>query len=146
MKQDVWVVVANSTQARIFKADTVHHLTELETLIHPGSRMHSSELTSDRPGRSFESTHSGTRHAMEPKTDPQQHEFDEFAKHLSKHLNLACGNGKCGKLYLAASPAFLGLLRQHLNEKTIHLVANQLDKDITQLSPKEITKHFDITI
>ncbi len=146
MKQDVWVVVANSTQARIFKADTIHHLTELETLIHPGSRLHSSELTSDRPGRSFESSHTGTRHAMEPKTDPQQHEFDEFAKHLSKHLDLACVNGQYRKLYLAASPAFLGLLRQHLNAKTIHLVANQLDKDITQLSANEITKHFDITL
>lgn len=146
MKHDVWVVVANSTQARIFKANTVNHLTELETLIHPGSRLHSSDLTSDRPGRSFESTHSGTRHAMEPKTNPQQLEFEEFAKHLSKHLNSACVNGQCGKLYLAASPAFLGLLRQHLSANTTHLVANQLDKDITQLSPKEITKHFDIII
>jgi protein required for attachment to host cells len=146
MKNDVWVVVANSTLARIFKAETVSHLKELETLIHPASRQHSGDIISDRPGRTFESMHNGSRHAMEPKTNPQQLEFEEFAKHLSKHLDLACSDGLYKKLYLAANPAFLGLLRQYLNSKTLHIIATQIDKDITQLTPNEITKHFDIII
>lgn len=146
MKNDVWVVVANSTVARIFKAETVHQLKELETLIHPESRQTSGELTSDRPGRTFESAHTGTRHAMEPKHNPQEIEFNIFAKHLSKHLDSACLNGRYKKLYLAANPAFLGLLRQHLNAKTMRLIETQVDKDITQLTPNEITKHFNIII
>jgi protein required for attachment to host cells len=146
MKNDVWVVVANSTIARIFKAETISHLKELETLVHPASRQHSSDLTSDRPGRTFESIHNGTRHAMEPKTNPQQLEFDEFAKHLSKHLDTNALDGSYKKLYLAANPTFLGLLRQHLHDNTLHLIATQIDKDFTQLTPNEITKHFDITI
>jgi len=146
MKTDIWVVVANSAVARIFKLENLHSLKELETLIHPGSRQHARDLTSDKPGRTFDSTHSGTRHAMEPKTNPQQVEFDEFAKQLSKHLNLACVNGPCKKIYLAANPAFLGLLRQHLNDQTMHLIAEQVDKDITQLTPSEITKHFNIAL
>lgn len=146
MKNDVWVVVANSTVARIFKAETVNRLKELETLIHPESRQLTSELVSDKQGRTFESTHSGTRSAMEPKHNPQAIEFDIFAKHLSEHLDSACENGLYKKLYLAANPAFLGLLRQHLNAKTMKAIASQIDKDITQLGPNEISKHFNITI
>ncbi len=146
MKKDVWIVVANSTLARIFKAETIHELKELETLIHPASRQHASDLTSDRPGRTFESMHTGTRHAMEPKTNPQQVEFEIFAKDLSKHLDTSFANGEYKKLYLAANPAFLGLLRQHLSPKTTLSIVNQLDKDLTQMGPQEISKHFNITI
>jgi len=146
MKNDVWIVVANSTLARIYKAETTHQLKELETLIHPGSRQQSREIISDRPGRTFDSTHSGTRHAMEPKTNPQQLEFEEFARILSKHLDSACSEGHYKKLYLAANPSFLGLLRKFLNPNTTHTIATQIDKDITQLTPKEISNHFDITI
>lgn len=146
MKNDVWIVVANSTLARIYKAETTHQLKELETLIHPGSRQQSRDIISDRPGRTFESTHSGTRHAMEPKNNPQQLEFEEFAKILSKHLDSACSEGHYKKLYLAANPSFLGLLRKYLNPNTTHTIATQLDKDITQLTPKEISNHFDIII
>ena len=146
MKNDVWIVVANSTLARIYKAETTHQLKELETLIHPSSRQQSRDIISDRPGRAFESNHSGTRHAMEPKTNPQQLEFEEFAKILSKHLDSACSEGHYKRLYLAANPSFLGLLRKYLNSNTIHTIATQIDKDITQLTPKEISNHFDIII
>lgn len=146
MKNDVWIVVANSTLARIYKAETTHQLKELETLIHPSSRQQSRDIISDRPGRAFESNHSGSRHAMEPKTNPQQLEFEEFAKILSKHLDTACSEGHFKKLYLAANPSFLGLLRKYLNSNTTHTINTQLDKDITQLTPREISNHFDIII
>lgn len=142
----VWVVVANSTLARIFKAETIQHLKELETLIHPASRQHPRDLVSDKPGRTFESIQNGTRHAMEPKTNPQQIEFEEFAKFLSKHLDAACNDGLCTKIYLAANPLFLGLLRQHLKPKTIQIIADQVDKDFTHMTPDEIPKHFDLII
>lgn len=146
MKNDVWVVVANSAHARIYKAEAVHQLKELETFIHPSSRQQAHDLVSDRQGRTFESSHSGVRHAMEPKTDPQQLEFEEFAKALSKHLDSACSNGQFKKIYLAASPSFLGLLRKFLHQNTLNLIDTQVDKDITQLTPKEISNYFDIII
>lgn len=146
MKSDVLVIVANSTIARIFRAETIHHLVEVETLIHPGSRQHARDLVSDRPGRAFESSHTGTRHALEPKTDPQQVEFEEFAKNLSKYLDHACQNGSCKKIYLAANPQFLGLLRPHLTAKASQLIVNQLDKDITQIPTVEIPKYFDLIL
>ncbi|HRD56186.1 MAG TPA: host attachment protein [Parachlamydiaceae bacterium] len=145
-KNDVWVVVANSTLARIFKAETIHRLKELETLIHPASRQHAKDLVSDKPGRTFESIQNGTRHAMEPKTNPQQVEFEEFAKFLSKYLDTACNDGLYKKLYLAANPLFLGLLRQHLKPKTMQLIKTQIDKDFTHMTPNELPKHFDLIL
>lgn len=146
MKNDVWVVVANSTLAKIFKAETVKQLKEIETLIHPASRQHARDLTSDLPGRTFESTRTGTRHAMEPKTNPKQVEYEIFAKEVSHYLNQGFANGQYKKVYLAASPSFLGLLRQHLDTKTSQAIVNELDKDLTELETSQITKHFDITI
>lgn len=136
-----WILVANSTIARIFEVEKNNKLIELELLTHPESRLHGRELTSDRPGRGFESAVIG-RHAKEPTTPPKKVEFGIFAKHLSDHLETAHKEGKFGKLYLAASPQFLGLLRQEIGSNTAQTIAGEIDKDMTQMEPSEIRKHF----
>lgn len=145
MKKDSWLVVANSSIARIFKFEKRHELKELKMIEHPESRLHNLDLVSDKPGRDFES--SGTRrHALEPKTMPKKLEFATFAKQIAEFLENAHREGAFDTLYIAASPSLLGLLRQSLDPNTAKTVKGEVDKDMTQMKPHEIPPHLPFLI
>lgn len=125
-----WVVVAESSHARIFHCNKAGDALEEETaLVHPESRLHAQDIHSDLPGRTFDSGGEG-RHAMSPDTDPKRHEAEVFARELIAHIESARTHGKFKELILAASPAFLGLLRERmssaLRQKVIHTVSKNL--------------------
>lgn len=137
MKKENWLLVANSSLARIYKLDKNHQLTELKVLEHPESRLHNIDLVEDKPGRDFES--SGTRrHALEQKTSPKKQEFTIFARLLADYLENARNQGAFDALYIAASPSLLGLLRQSMHANTAKLIKGEVDKDMTLLKPHEI--------
>lgn len=136
-----WIVVANSTNARILEAANNNELKEVETLSHPEGRLRNTELVSDRPGRAFQSV-GPTRHAEEPKSDPQKLEFDHFATTLAAHLKKAHHEGKYKKIYISASPAFLGLLRPKFSKEVSDAIAEELNLDLTQVSVADIRKHL----
>ena len=139
MKKDTWFLVANSSLARIYKVGHNQSLVEVEVLEHPESRLHNQDLVSDRPGRDFESSNP-SRHAIEPRTWPKQHEVDTFAKILARHLEGGLTSGAYDKLYISASPNLLGLIRQALSANIIKHVAGEIDKDLTHMKPDEIVK------
>lgn len=136
-----WIVVANSTIARLFEVEKNGNLLEIETLVHPESRLHGRDLTSDRPGRAFESS-TPSRHAMEPTTLPKEVEFEAFARRLSTHLHTALNEGRFSRLQIVAGPHFLGLLRQHITGNTAKTIYSEINKDMTQLSAIDIKKHL----
>lgn len=137
-----WVVVADSVRARIFTAETsTSGLAELETMTHPEGRMHDRDITSDLPGRSFDSL-GNARHAMEPPTDPKHELAIEFARSLAHHLDAARIKKDFERLVIVAAPAFLGLLREHLNTTCRKLVAFELNKNLTQHTPEDIRNHL----
>lgn len=141
MSSNTWVMVANSTIARFFEVEKSGALKEIESFVHPESRMHARDLVSDRPGRSYESA-TVARHAIEPRTSPKEVEENEFAKQISDHLHTAHQEGKFKHLYIASSPHFLGLLRQCMTSTTMHALKAEIDKDITHMPPLDIRKHL----
>jgi protein required for attachment to host cells len=141
MKKEIWVLVANSSFARIYKVEKNHTLVELEVFEHPESRLHEMDLTSGKPGRVFD-RFGGGRHAMEQQTSPKMNEFMIFAKQLSSHLDTARNKGTFGKLYIAASPLFLGLLRQEISSLTAELIAGEVPKDMTHVTKEEIVENL----
>lgn len=141
MKKATWIVVANSSLAKIFRLEKNRALTELQVLEHPQSRLHDRDLTSSLPGRTFDSVGPG-RHAVQAQNDPKHMEFVQFAKQLCQHIESAREKGSFDRLFIAASPAFLGLFRQELSDLTLKLVAGEIDKDMTHMKPDEITKHL----
>lgn len=141
MKKESWLLVANSSFARIFKFKKIESLEEVKNFEHPESRLRNSDLVSDKPGRDFESV-GVTRHALEPKISPKRLEFITFAKHLADQLEESRKNEEFGDLYIAASPTLLGLLRQSLHPNTAKVVKGEIDKDITHLKPEEIAPHM----
>ncbi len=141
MKKNSWLLVANGSIARIYKVEKQQSLIEVETLEHPESRLHNRDLVSDKPGRDFESV-GFARHSLEPHSSPKQNEFNLFAKHLASYLENARNKGEFDRLYIAAGPALLGLLRQSLDATTTKLVSGEIDKDMTQMRPDEIVSHL----
>jgi protein required for attachment to host cells len=126
-----WIIVANSSHATIYRMTKFPKMEQISNFEHPESRLHDIDLVTSRPGRGFESM--GTaRHAYQQMTDPKQMEIEIFAKSLSEHLDKAHMKGDFSRLYIVASPTFLGLLRKHLDIKTQQCVVAEIAKDMTE--------------
>jgi|688.fasta_scaffold03110_13 protein required for attachment to host cells len=145
MKKDTWILVANSSCAKIYKVEKNLNLVELEVLEHPESRQKDADLVSSKPGRQFDSLGMG-RHAYQQQTSPKLQEFETFARQLAELLDNAREKGLFGKLYLAANPSFLGILRPLLSISTEQLIAGEVDKDMTQLKAQQIREHFPLVM
>lgn len=140
--KNTWVVVADSSRARIFMAkNATGELDEIETLANPEARLHEIDMTSDLPGRTFDSAGKG-RHILEKNTEPKQQKIVDFAKQIDQLLEKARTKKRFSQLILVAAPAFLGILRNQLSSPTSRLVAYELDKNLTQLSSDDIRKHL----
>jgi protein required for attachment to host cells len=139
-----WILVADSSRARIFLADTASSpLVELESFTHPASRQHEQEITSDLPGKQNGRGLNGSfAHAMSQETDPKHQEAINFAKEVAQHLNKSHSKNKFKQLIIAAAPNFLGLLRDNLTDSTRRSLTLQIDKNLTQHKPEDIRKHL----
>ena len=137
-----WIVVADQSKARIFTVDTPRGpLQQIEELEHPEGRERIQELTSDLPGRAFDSSGVGGRHAMSTSVDPKEQEAIRFAKHIAEHVRSGCTQGRCDRLMLVAGPPFLGLLREHLNPIN-GVEVTEIGKNLGQFSVHEIRSHL----
>ncbi len=142
MTATTWVVVADSSAARIFGADEpTGPIVELEGITHPEGRMLARELTSDLPGRAFASAGHG-RHTMESEVGPRQQAAVDFAHFLAKRLDKARVHRELERLILVSPPDFLGLMRKVLNTETRRLVLLELDHNFVRLPPKEIRERL----
>ena len=134
-----YVLVADASRARIFSMEPKKGLLhELEDLTHPASRLHEHELTSDLPGRTFDSSGMGGRHVMEQKSSAKHQEADSFARAICDRLDGARKAGDFKHLIVIAGPTFLGLLRDHLSDETRKHVMLEVDKELTSLEPAEL--------
>lgn len=138
-----WILVAESSRAIIYALESrIKPLQEVESLAHPEGRAREQDMTSDRPGRAFDTTGLGGRHAMGKEVDPKRHEAQVFAKRLAERLEQGRNHGDFEQLMLVASPAFLGLLRDSLNGQTAKLVSQSLDKNLVQAGEQSVREHL----
>ena len=130
-----WILVADASRARIFTADAhFKELHETQTIDHAESRLHDQELTSDLPGRSFDST-GNARHAMEQNTDPKKQQAIEFAHHIAGILEHSRTEHEIENIVIIASPNMLGFLRDALSKQTRKLISDEIDKPKTTDGP-----------
>jgi protein required for attachment to host cells len=142
MSKTIWVVVANRVTARIFATDNpLGAIEEVETLLHPESRVQEQSLVSDRSGRTERSGGSG-RQSSDPDTQHHEHETTVFAAQVAALLAKARNDARYGTLALIAPPAFLGALRKALDAQTRNLVTLELDKDLALLDPRTLRTHL----
>lgn len=142
MTAAIWIVVADSSAARIFGAEEpAGSLTEIESIVHPEGRMPARALTSDLPGRAFDSAGHG-RHAMENEVGPREQAAIDFANFLAKRLDKARVQRETERLALVSPPDFLGLMRKALTVETRRLVTLELDRNFVKLPPKELRERL----
>jgi protein required for attachment to host cells len=138
----VQILVANSGQARFFSVDSpTGELHELGVDINPDARMRGEDLTSDRPGRFWDRSVHGRSAAEEP-TDPKDVSIQRFARQLAHKLDLERTQGRLERLYLVASPPFLGELRKHLNGHLKPLIVEEIAKDFGHMAARDLRKHL----
>lgn len=134
----IWVLVADKSRAKLYSGKSrVNELTLERSWEHAASRSHEQELTSDLPGRAFDST-GANRHAMEQTVDPKDHEAIVFAQELAGEMEKGRVENLFSRLYLMASPQFLGMLRKQLSGELQKMLAGEVDKNLTQESEEQI--------
>ncbi len=155
MKQNgsTWVLVGDSSRARIFVVGDDKELKLVQEFDHPESRAMAHDLTSDRPGRTQQSGSpghgnggpsnggptKGSRSGMAPHTDPKAVEAEHFAHSLATVLDKGLSSNTTAHLLLVAPPHFLGLLREALPDSVKKRVSASLDKDFTHLGVRDLT-------
>lgn len=137
-----WVVVADAARARIFSLENASgQLEPVEQLLSPEARLHERDLSSDRPGRSFDSYGSG-RHSTETATSAKEQIAASFAKELAKHLKAGCNDRAYSRLVIVAEPQFLGRLNKTLSPEVEKLVSLKIDKDLTKETEQQIRERL----
>jgi protein required for attachment to host cells len=145
MPSPTWILIADGARARVLAQ--AKDFAPLEPAFEDeeltGSTAQSKEIGSDRPGRSFDSSGLGGRHAMQPPTDPQRYAKYEFARELAARLEEAARDGRFTRLVLVAAPKTLGDLRELLPGLVKAKVVAEIDKDLTKVPRHELGRHLD---
>ncbi|WP_293688184.1 host attachment protein [Thiolapillus sp.] len=133
-----WVLAADGGYAKILQADNrAAPLVLLEELEHPEARKKNNDFYTDSAGRSFDSGGQG-RHAMESQFDAKSIEAQRFAKDLCAKLRQAALQNRFEKLYVVEAPAFLGVLRECLDDNAKTRIAGEIPKDVARQAPEDI--------
>lgn len=138
MNSPICVVVADSTQVRIFASSRrMDSLDELCTLDNPEGRLRDQELETDRSGRQS-ATRSAGYHGYGGDKSTQRHETDEFALEVARQLEQRRRNGEFDQLILVAPPKLLGDLRKHMSSDCDRLVSREINKNLLHEDHSEL--------
>lgn len=139
MSDKNWVLVCDSSRARLFTmSERTHKLAEIASFANSEGRSQDGELASYDGGISARPA---------PRSGPQQpsaldHAVEVFAKELARHLEQARTEQRYQRLYVVAGPEFLGYLRQNLSKDVANLVVEEIDKDISWFSARDIESYL----
>ena len=136
-----WVVVADTSRARIFAAEKpASDLAEIDDLTHPEARLHEGDLISDRPGSG--KNHASGSFSMGESGTYKDADAARFAHDVCERVEAGRIQGEFHKLYVIAAPQFLGLLRKHQSSATRQMVAAEISKNLSASDPKSIRAHL----
>ena len=145
----LWIVTANAGYAHFYlQSDPSAPLEEVGELVNGKSSLHTSETESDRLGQHAASNSAHSVGAptqpsgYEPNQTPAEHNAEVFARNISRFLLHGYQDGHFQRLALIASPEFLGVLRSVLDKRLVEVVVNEINKDYTRCSPRELSAHL----
>lgn len=136
-----WVIVCDGAKALFLQNAGDSKFPNLQTReVMEQEVPPTSELGSDKPGRSHSSVGSG-RSAVE-QTDFHTLQEDAFLRSIMIKLDAAAQAGQMKSIILVAPPRALGVLRQHYTHALKHAVRNEIQKDYVKMPIYEIEKHL----
>ena len=137
-----WVVVADSSAARIFDVESpTGSLQEIASYAHPEGRLHESDLRTDQPGVTKDRM-GYARHGLESKVKPKEQEAIAFARSLAERIEAGRSKNEIERVILVAPPEFLGHLRSVLDDDAHKIVVGEHNINVVKLRPEEIRKHL----
>jgi protein required for attachment to host cells len=137
-----WILIADAQHARALASiGPASRLEPVPVMARENALPKTSDLMSDRQGRSFEST-GATRHPMEPRSDPREQLKIRFAGELVEALDAQLSAGAFQRLVMVAPPQFLGELRSALTPRLKAALHGDLAKDLTKVPDHEIRGHL----
>jgi protein required for attachment to host cells len=135
-----WILAGDRAKARLFAFDEESRsITEVEDFLNPEGR--GREPAQDRPPRTHD-RFGDSRHAIEPRTSPQEKAVEFFARELDAALERGRTGHRYRDLVLIAPPQFLGALHAALGEKVRACVVAELSRDLTSADAQEILAHL----
>lgn len=137
-----WIVVADAATARIFdRHQPSGELKRVKALHHDESRAHEGDLRTGGKGSVHEST-GASEHAPDPQTTTSEKHADIFAKQVAEYLKSAFNDQAFDELIIAAAPAFLGRLRDKIENPLADAVTHTIDKNWTQQDDSGIERQI----
>ncbi len=135
--EKTWIVVADSSHARIFQLrDGQLPAEEVFDLANPLGRADNRQLASDSHGQ-FAGP-DGHGHTAPRVEEPVQHEVRQFAREIGHQLDTAAAQNRYQHLALVAAPRFLGLLRDSLDKHTRKLVTAEVAKNVAAFARADL--------
>jgi len=126
----ICVVVADSSKARILATDSWRNpLVEERDFVHPESRLKEQDLVSDGSGSEIDS-------------GAHLKQAENFAHEICDEIDKFRQNNSLRKIYLVASPKFLGLLRSKMSKQCTELLVGEINKDLVNHSIEDIRSHL----
>lgn len=140
---NIWVLVANQTEAQIYSTDRIRgSLALVGRLTHKEGAAHVRDLVSDAPGRVRD--HLGqARHSMEPGFGVKEEQRRRFVKEIIERLETALARGRFDQLVLMAAPAVLGVIRKTMNGGIAQTVIKEIPKGVIGQDADRIQAHVE---
>ncbi len=137
----IWIVVTDGEKCRFLTSEKRNQdpVAAMPDLIVPNPPTR--EQGTERPGRAFESVGS-RRSALEPPVDWHQQAKRDFAREISNILQQKTRDNAFDELIVVATPEMLGNLRPVFASETKERIVGEVNKDYTQLTPREIKQQL----
>ena len=136
----IWYVVADGGHARILARDS-SGFAEILAIDSADLHHKSSDLGSDRPGRSFESV-GLAHHAIAPRSDRHRRAGVDFAQTVAETLNDVADLGTFSKLILVAPAKTVRAIKAELTNQTSARLEGEYYKDLVKLPEAELLEHL----
>lgn len=144
MKLYLWLVIANTTEAKIYQIQNRTGYNLIKHLSHEKSRLRSGELVTDKPGnyRFGPSGHG----QFSPTNDAHEDEKNNFAREIAAFLDQERKNNHYHALILCVDAHFHGILNKQLSQPVHDLIKRHLKKNYIPLPENKLNDTIEAII
>lgn len=134
-------VIADGGRARFVERDSEGRFRTVSSFLSSSLHKQGRDLTSDRPGRVFESADS-SRHGVEPRQDPCESEKANFVELVVDEIGSAHAAGSFDQFVLVAPPKVVGEIRRVVPDALKAVLKCTVQKDLTNTPDHDLSAHL----
>lgn len=139
-KKKTWALVMNSTVARILRGFRDGEFVPAPELVMKSPHHNLRDIMADKKGRSFASTGTGRRSAMEYGSDPLREDMKSFVRQAVDILESHYLAGDFTDLAIFADPTVLGIIRDEMSDRLRGHTVLEVHKNLLHLDERELAE------